>query len=80
MASAWTANQKRFMQRALEVAELGRGKVSPNPLVGCVLVKNDKIIAEGGTTISGVYMQSRWLFTTPKRTVILQTAPPLMLR
>ena len=47
MASAWTANQKRFMQRALEVAELGRGKVSPNPLVGCVLVKNDKIIEEG---------------------------------
>lgn len=35
------------MQRALEVAELGRGQVRPNPLVGCVLVKDGKIIAEG---------------------------------
>ena len=47
MASSWTANQKKFMQRALKVAERGRGKVSPNPLVGCVLVKDGKIIAEG---------------------------------
>ena len=35
------------MERALLVAERGRGKVSPNPLVGCVLVKNGTIIAEG---------------------------------
>lgn len=35
------------MQRALELAELGRGKVSPNPMVGCVIVHNDKIIGEG---------------------------------
>lgn len=37
----------RFMQRALELAELGRGKVSPNPMVGCVIVHKDKIIGEG---------------------------------
>ena len=47
MASSWTADQKGFMQRALKVAERGRGKVSPNPLVGCVLVKDGQIIAEG---------------------------------
>ena len=47
MASLWTADEKRFMQRALEVAERGRGKVSPNPLVGCVLVKDGEVIAEG---------------------------------
>lgn len=35
------------MQRALELAELGRGKVSPNPMVGCVIVDNDRIIGEG---------------------------------
>ena len=35
------------MERALLVAERGRGKVSPNPLVGCVLVKDGQIIAEG---------------------------------
>ncbi|MFC5626780.1 bifunctional diaminohydroxyphosphoribosylaminopyrimidine deaminase/5-amino-6-(5-phosphoribosylamino)uracil reductase RibD [Algoriphagus winogradskyi] len=36
-----------YMQRALELAELGRGKVSPNPMVGCVIVHQDRIIGEG---------------------------------
>lgn len=36
-----------YMQRALELAEFGRGKVSPNPMVGCVIVHQDKIIGEG---------------------------------
>jgi diaminohydroxyphosphoribosylaminopyrimidine deaminase / 5-amino-6-(5-phosphoribosylamino)uracil reductase len=36
-----------FMKRALELARLGAGKVSPNPMVGCVIVHNDKIIGEG---------------------------------
>ena len=36
-----------FMTKALEVAERGRGKVRPNPIVGCVLVKDGDIIAEG---------------------------------
>lgn len=36
-----------FMRRALELAELGRGSVSPNPLVGSIVVHNSKIIGEG---------------------------------
>lgn len=36
-----------FMQRALELAEWGRGFVSPNPMVGCVIVHQGKIIGEG---------------------------------
>ena len=36
-----------FMHRAFELAALGRGFVSPNPLVGCVIVHNDSIIGEG---------------------------------
>ena len=36
-----------FMSRALELARKGRGKVSPNPMVGCVLVKDGEIIGEG---------------------------------
>ena len=35
------------MQRALDLALLGKGHVAPNPLVGCVIVKNNKIIGEG---------------------------------
>jgi len=36
-----------YMQRAMELAILGRGHVSPNPLVGCVIVHDHKIIGEG---------------------------------
>jgi diaminohydroxyphosphoribosylaminopyrimidine deaminase/5-amino-6-(5-phosphoribosylamino)uracil reductase len=43
----WSDDDRAFMERALLVAERGRGKVSPNPLVGCVLVKDGQIIAEG---------------------------------
>lgn len=39
--------KETYMLRALELAQLGRGKVSPNPMVGCVIVKDDKIIGEG---------------------------------
>ena len=35
------------MKFALQLAEKGRGNVAPNPMVGCVIVCNDKIIAEG---------------------------------
>lgn len=38
---------KTYMQRAVELAEKGRGRVSPNPLVGAVLVKNSRIVGEG---------------------------------
>lgn len=40
-------NHELFMRRALELASLGAGKVSPNPMVGCVIVHGGKIIGEG---------------------------------
>jgi diaminohydroxyphosphoribosylaminopyrimidine deaminase / 5-amino-6-(5-phosphoribosylamino)uracil reductase len=36
-----------WMHRALELAERGRGSVEPNPLVGAVLVHDDRIVGEG---------------------------------
>lgn len=36
-----------FMQRALALARLGAGAVSPNPMVGCIIVHEGKIIGEG---------------------------------
>src|SRR3989344_2423834 len=36
-----------FMERAIQIAKRGIGKVSPNPIVGAVLVKSHKIIGEG---------------------------------
>ena len=41
------ARSQLFMQRALQLARLGAGTVSPNPMVGCVIVHNGKIIGEG---------------------------------
>lgn len=41
--------QKReeYMRRALELARKGEGHTSPNPMVGCVVVKDGRIISEG---------------------------------
>lgn len=38
---------KIFMRRAIELARLGEGFTDPNPLVGAVIVRGGKIIAEG---------------------------------
>ncbi|AKD56127.1 bifunctional diaminohydroxyphosphoribosylaminopyrimidine deaminase/5-amino-6-(5-phosphoribosylamino)uracil reductase RibD [Spirosoma radiotolerans] len=47
-----TGIDERFMLRALELATLGRGQVSPNPMVGCVITHESgatepRIIGEG---------------------------------
>lgn len=39
--------QEKYMKRAIELAKNGYGRVSPNPLVGCVIVKEDQVVAEG---------------------------------
>jgi diaminohydroxyphosphoribosylaminopyrimidine deaminase/5-amino-6-(5-phosphoribosylamino)uracil reductase len=36
-----------YMHRCLELAAKGLGRVAPNPMVGCVIVYNDHIVAEG---------------------------------
>lgn len=38
---------EKYMNRCLELARLGAGNVSPNPMVGCVIVHNNCIIGEG---------------------------------
>jgi diaminohydroxyphosphoribosylaminopyrimidine deaminase / 5-amino-6-(5-phosphoribosylamino)uracil reductase len=42
-----------YIQLTLELAKRGIGKVSPNPLVGCVITRNDKIIGAGFHTKYG---------------------------
>ena len=37
----------RYMRRAIALAKRGHGNTSPNPMVGCVLVKRGRIIGEG---------------------------------
>ena len=40
-------NHEFFIKRCLTLAKEGMGLVSPNPMVGCVIVYKDKIIGEG---------------------------------
>src|SRR5918996_5118885 len=42
-----TAADVTYMQQALELAKGGIGCVSPNPLVGCVIVKDGQIVGQG---------------------------------
>lgn len=39
--------EERYMYRAIELAKKGIGWVSPNPMVGAVIVKDNRIIGEG---------------------------------
>jgi len=39
--------EPRFLERALELAERGRGTTHPNPIVGAVVVSGDEIVGEG---------------------------------
>ncbi|MBU3698416.1 MAG: bifunctional diaminohydroxyphosphoribosylaminopyrimidine deaminase/5-amino-6-(5-phosphoribosylamino)uracil reductase RibD [Candidatus Kapabacteria bacterium] len=38
---------EEWMRRALQLAQLGSGHVAPNPMVGCVIVRENVMIAEG---------------------------------
>lgn len=40
-------HDEHYMRRAIELAALGRFTTSPNPNVGCVIVKEGEIIGEG---------------------------------
>jgi len=58
------SEDEKFMARALRLAEKGEGKVSPNPLVGAVIVKGGKIIVRtrgrGGKHIMEAVGKGRW--------------------
>ena len=42
-----TTDHLHYMTLALQLAEQGRLTVSPNPMVGCVIVKNNRMIGQG---------------------------------
>jgi diaminohydroxyphosphoribosylaminopyrimidine deaminase/5-amino-6-(5-phosphoribosylamino)uracil reductase len=45
--TAWTANDEQYMRQALALARRGLGYVEPNPMVGCVLVRGERVLATG---------------------------------
>ena len=50
---AGSERDKRHLMRAIELAGQARGMTSPNPLVGAVVVKEDRVIGEGLHTAAG---------------------------
>ena len=48
------ADDEKFMARAIEVSLRHQGQTETNPSVGCVLVKDRKIIAEAVTAIGAI--------------------------
>ncbi|MBB1325354.1 bifunctional diaminohydroxyphosphoribosylaminopyrimidine deaminase/5-amino-6-(5-phosphoribosylamino)uracil reductase RibD [Pseudoalteromonas sp. SR45-1] len=49
----FTEHDEMYMARAIELAKKGRFTTTPNPNVGCVLVKNNQIIGEGFHQLAG---------------------------
>jgi diaminohydroxyphosphoribosylaminopyrimidine deaminase/5-amino-6-(5-phosphoribosylamino)uracil reductase len=47
MDTQLTGTDRAHLRRALELAEGGRGRVSPNPLVGAVVVRDGRVLGEG---------------------------------
>ncbi|MDC0514172.1 riboflavin biosynthesis protein RibD, partial [Pelagibacteraceae bacterium] len=42
-----------YLKLAFQQAEINLGSTSPNPSVGCVIVKNNSVISSGHTTLKG---------------------------
>ena len=49
----FSAKDKKYMKIAINLARARRGLTGENPSVGCVIVKNDKIISIGQTSFNG---------------------------
>lgn len=60
-------NDKFFMKRALRLAKKANYKTSPNPMVGAVIVKDGKIIAEGYHKKAGLpHAEAEAIMKSPK--------------
>ncbi|HZK52659.1 MAG TPA: bifunctional diaminohydroxyphosphoribosylaminopyrimidine deaminase/5-amino-6-(5-phosphoribosylamino)uracil reductase RibD [Desulfosporosinus sp.] len=46
-SSSPNPKDEMFMKRALDLAIKAMGRTSPNPLVGCVIVKDEQVVGEG---------------------------------
>jgi diaminohydroxyphosphoribosylaminopyrimidine deaminase/5-amino-6-(5-phosphoribosylamino)uracil reductase len=68
-------NDEEFMQYAIDIANKGKFRVMPNPLVGCVLVKNEEVIAEGWHDhIGGLHAEQMAIADAEARGISLQGA------
>jgi diaminohydroxyphosphoribosylaminopyrimidine deaminase/5-amino-6-(5-phosphoribosylamino)uracil reductase len=47
MAGGFSEHDSALMNRALRIAARGRGAVEPNPMVGCVIARDGRVVGEG---------------------------------
>ena len=40
-------SHKKYMELTIRLAEKGRGLTSPNPMVGCIIVKRGRVVGKG---------------------------------
>ena len=50
---SFSDEDRAFMARALQIAERGRGRTSPNPMVGAVIVKDGVVVGQGAHLKAG---------------------------
>ena len=66
-----------YMKRALELAKKAMGYTSPNPMVGCVVVKDGRIVTEGYHERCGEYHAERNLIANFNIKSIPQICAPI---
>ena len=49
----WTVKDYQFMSQAIQLAKNGQFTCDPNPIVGCVIIKDDIVVSEGWHAMSG---------------------------
>ena len=49
----WTKQDYQFMSQAIKLARRGKYTCDPNPRVGCVIVRENQLIAEGWHAVAG---------------------------
>ena len=49
----WTTQDYQFMSQAIQLARRGKYTCDPNPRVGCVITRDNQLIAEGWHAVAG---------------------------
>ena len=67
-------NNKKYINRCLELAKNGLGNVAPNPMVGCVITHNNKIIGEGyHEKYGGVHAEVNAIESVKDKSLLLES-------
>ena len=48
-----------YLREALDLARQGRGQVSPNPMVGAVLVRDGQVVGRGSSLAADSYVSTQ---------------------